>query len=184
MGLQLQAKAVRALEFQSTHPVWGGTAGCSCALPQALISIHPPRMGWDLTPPEQYDIWNAVSIHPPRMGWDHGARHLSGHHLHFNPPTPYGVGHVAHGFKSFPRRFQSTHPVWGGTTVSVGFLLDSQISIHPPRMGWDIVARILSIQRLLFQSTHPVWGGTDSLLGDSTRKVFQSTHPVWGGTYP
>ena len=34
-----------------------------------IISIHPPRMGWDV-------IYKAgeyspeISIHPPRMGWD------------------------------------------------------------------------------------------------------------------
>ncbi len=34
-----------------------------------MISIHPPRMGWD-----RCTTWAtktaAISIHPPRMGWD------------------------------------------------------------------------------------------------------------------
>ena len=58
--------------------------------------------------------------------------------FNFNPPTPHGVGLVSSVF-SFPiNLFQSTHPAWGGTgktQTEIRRLM--QISIHPPRMGWD-----------------------------------------------
>ena len=34
--------------FQSTHPVWGGTIGERNNMTVINISIHPPRVGWDL----------------------------------------------------------------------------------------------------------------------------------------
>ena len=34
-------------------------------------------------------------------------------------------------------KFQSTHPVWGGTPKVVAKLIKYNISIHPPRVGWD-----------------------------------------------
>ena len=33
--------------------------------------------------------------------------------------------------------FQSTHPVRGGTIDRKNPIPDKQISIHPPREGWD-----------------------------------------------
>ena len=33
--------------FQSTHPVRGGTRFLAVIFPASLISIHPPRAGWD-----------------------------------------------------------------------------------------------------------------------------------------
>ena len=36
----------------------------------------------------------------------------------------------------------------------------AEISIHPPREGWDLVNRSTIIPPSLFQSTHPARGGT------------------------
>ena len=33
--------------FQSTHPVRGGTKGDLITIVGRIISIHPPREGWD-----------------------------------------------------------------------------------------------------------------------------------------
>ena len=33
--------------FQSTHPVRGGTKLTGTVIPALIISIHPPREGWD-----------------------------------------------------------------------------------------------------------------------------------------
>ena len=55
--------------------------------------------------------------------------------------------------------FQSTLPVWGGTTSTV-FL----------PWAWG------------FQSTLPVWGGTTCRNPSVLMPLFQSTLPVWGGT--
>ena len=59
----------------------------------SLISIHPPRVGWD----EFFAAIGGVgciSIHPPRVGWDFPGS--------LSPQTTI--------------LFQSTHPVWGGTS--------------------------------------------------------------------
>ena len=167
-------------EFQSTHPVWGGTCTPPIAGIWQLISIHPPRVGWDysqrtLLPMPSISIhpprvgWDGaahvripelvISIHPPRVGWDAPPVQWACCRKYFNPPTPCGVG---------PYNALRPNPL--------------DISIHPPRVGWDfgrLPARDLMI---LFQSTHPVWGGTRVLGCPGNRPGFQSTHPVWGGT--
>ena len=78
--------------FQSTHPVRGGTAADHEARLCEIISIHPPRAGWD---PD----------FPP------GAAAVG----YFNPPTPCGVGPAADVAPVVRCKFQSTHPVRGGT---------------------------------------------------------------------
>ena len=50
-------------------------------------------MGWDTPFLENLRAY-VISIHPPRMGWDAwNFTHLS-RAYDFNPPTPYGVGHA------------------------------------------------------------------------------------------
>ena len=56
--------------FQSTHPVRGGTRGRSCSSACYLISIHPPRAGWDAWMRICRMKHSTISIHPPRAGWD------------------------------------------------------------------------------------------------------------------
>ena len=34
------------------------------------ISIHPPRVGWDVVS-NVVPAHGVISIHPPRVGWDH-----------------------------------------------------------------------------------------------------------------
>ena len=55
--------------FQSTHPVRGGTVANGDGVLCVLISIHPPREGWD-DYPKTYYFKTKISIHPPREGWD------------------------------------------------------------------------------------------------------------------
>ena len=102
------------------------------------ISIHPPRVGWDPTIPTEFtEIEQFQSTHPV---WGGTARSASArsHRRNFNPPTPCGVGRRHHRLGRWQRanfnpptpcgvgpgmmpgellqaRFQSTHPVWGGT---------------------------------------------------------------------
>ena len=103
----------------------------------------------------------SISIHPPRVGWDAGGKRSLGQSVDFNPPTPCGVGRGVSLTVASPCRFQSTHPVWGGTMS---------------------IKCTCGLSR--FQSTHPVWGGTASVLAVPGFALFQSTHPVWGGTQP
>ena len=60
-------------------------------------------------------------------------------------------------------RFQSTHPVRGGTLFWHNYRLKTRISIHPPRAGWDVSWLNVCVMLSTFQSTHPVRGGTDAL---------------------
>ena len=62
---------------------------------------------------------------------------------------------------------------------TIDFIL---ISIHPSRVGWDAEKRVPCGTAILFQSTHPVWDGTQPHHGSFFNALFQSTHPVWDGT--
>ena len=52
VGLESTWTGAAKIQFQSTHPVWGGTAGRLPHLRHSDISIHPHRVGWDLTSAE------------------------------------------------------------------------------------------------------------------------------------
>ena len=78
--------------------------------------------------------------------------------------------------------FQSTHPVWDGTYMTWCLRCVVVISIHPSRVGWDLIAAIVI---LLFNiSIHPSRVGWDEygFTVFVTAPAFQSTHPVWDGT--
>ena len=51
-----------------------------------IISIHPPRVGWDGTAKEIAALV-VISIHPPRVGWDHPQRPGADPiHISIHPP--------------------------------------------------------------------------------------------------
>ena len=55
--------------FQSTHPVRGGTDALRFHFFAVLISIHPPREGWDAGEVINYDaVPEFQSTHPVRGG--------------------------------------------------------------------------------------------------------------------
>ena len=83
--------------------------------------------------------------------------------------------------------------------------LGDHISIHPSRVGWDVIVTFSLHANDIFQSTHPVWDGTSTQTRPALRRLyfnppipcgmgrkscrlfsvsskFQSTHPVWDGT--
>ena len=129
--------ATAASTFQSTHPVWGGTSERQQKAYFIFISIHPPRVGWDTTE-------------------ESGGES----HRDFNPPTPCGVGPYKVSADWLLGLFQSTHPVWGGTVFHDFFGGDVNISIHPPRVGWD-PNRVLRLWLLHSISIHPPRVGWD-----------------------
>ena len=148
----------------------------------------------------------GISIHPPRVGRDWAAQMLpfpdttfqstlpvwggtcctiliSLFFPDFNPPSPCGEGlvpwHVADG----NCKFQSTLPVWGGTSRSRWQPARDSISIHPPRVGRDLIMLIII---WIFQDFNPPSPCGEGLLIYPNNVIavwrFQSTLPVWGGT--
>ena len=113
-GTGLPVSLLLALRFQSTLPVWGGTGKRCSKRIDIGISIHPPRVGRDLTWPtttRQQMHFNPpspcgegpsvavsvspkieISIHPPRVGRDAGNPAVFWYRSDFNPPSPCGEG--------------------------------------------------------------------------------------------
>ena len=140
------------------------------------ISIHPPRTGWDYSVEFDWDTSMVISIHPPRTGWDHRFLCNVNRRNHFNPPTPHGVGRREAAERLGMKLFQSTHPARGGTIVFGCQGRKTNISIHPPRTGWDDSAKFAEAKAEVFQSTHPARGGTFSAW-PATARFYISIHP-------
>ena len=85
------------------------------AIPTRPISIHAPRVGCDGDDARYNVAVIDISIHAPRVGCDTTL------------PRP----------NRYQNKFQSTHPGWGATCMTVMF------GLNP-----------------IFQSTHPGWGAT------------------------
>ena len=125
----------------------------------------------------------SVSIHPPRVGRDRIKNYCNPDMLDFNPPSPCGEGlPFDPSTKLELPEFQSTLPVWGGTTVHTTSLLPGYISIHPPRVGRDAKARRSLSRVSYFNPPSPCGEGPSLHAVDVTGCLFQSTLPVWGGT--
>ena len=139
-GTRAIGKTMLTQKFQSTHPVRGGTRAIGkTMLTQKFQSTHPVRGG---TCSDRSRLWiRSISIHPPRAGWDSGYAAEYLRNDHFNPPTPCGVGRSSIGFPRRRSKFQSTHPVRGGTCRRAEGCALRWISIHPPRAGWDLRGR-------------------------------------------
>ena len=145
--------------FQSTHPVWGGTKR-SASVKSVTRNFNPPTpCGVGQKSCKEGDMLSDISIHPPRVGWD-----IKGNREKVN---------IA--------KFQSTHPVWGGTLAVFVLVYFIVISIHPPRVGWDggNLRRIRFLNE--FQSTHPVWGGTPGSSGQIRPSDFNPPTPCGVG---
>ena len=123
--------------FNPPTPCGVGQGHCMIYSREEGVSIHPPRAGWDgATIQHLANI--AVSIHPPRAGWDDNS--------------------VAAAYTQ--DRFQSTHPVRGGTHSRQIRIHGTEVSIHPPRAGWDPPTG-LHEGRGMTVSIHPPRAGWD-----------------------
>ena len=154
----------------SIHPPrvgWDGPP--DYRLQDQRISIHPPRVGWDYLPRRVKRI-TTILIHPPRVGWDAHCCARPRRQSNFNPPTPCGAGLVVAAGNATIVKFQSTHPVWGGTIRLVGGTVDFPDFNPPTPCGVGPQTNINEGLLLVFQSTHPVWGGTAQV-----HKIVQST---------
>ena len=130
------------------------------SISDAMISIHPSRVGWDRR--RRRAQMHAAAFQSTHPVWDGTRRESNRMHAgkHFNPPIPCGMGRL---------RWRRNRE-W------------CCISIHPSRVGWDFDRSHSRTWRKLFQSTHPVWDGTSSTYKVQKSIKFQSTHPVWDGT--
>ena len=163
-GTQLSECATSTLKFQSTHPVWGGTAPARRTDYRKGISIHPPRVGWDgrkrvellllhnFNPPTPCGVGPAngksaqcsptfQSTHPV-WGGTYSTSSIS-ICPDFNPPTPCGVGlpGASPPVSELPH-FNPPTPCGVGHFVQFGRNSVICISIHPPRVGWDLRRRL------------------------------------------
>ena len=136
-GTKFAATPDMSDEFQSTHPVWDGTS-FPVIREQMTAYFNPPipcgmgpRHGLGLY------IYAGISIHPSRVGWDSAYSSRMCQNGYFNPPIPCGMGLAAEVIDHNPFEFQSTHPVWDGTKIETPIFDNSNISIHPSRVGWD-----------------------------------------------
>ena len=55
--------------FQSTHPAWGGTRQGALTLNAPIFQSTHPAWGGTLEQLSKGGVTN-ISIHPPRVGWD------------------------------------------------------------------------------------------------------------------
>ena len=199
--------ATNFAQFQSTHPARGGTVEAEDLLTAIIFqSTHPARGGTRI--PQRAIQRAVISIHPPREGWDCSGENPRMDKRYFNPPTPRGVGlrldvtHLGCALISIhpPREgwdpcklgsvvqfygFQSTHPARGGTQNFFRRNAVDCISIHPPREGWDHIRRNLVIPPVRI-SIHPPREGWDNMglvLGQLDRD-FNPPTPRGVGPHP
>ena len=80
------------------------------------------------------------------------------------------------------RQFQSTPPARGATVCVIRAPPQTQISIHAPREGGDVVCLQQTSAIRLFQSTPPARGATPPNRCGHPSTQFQSTPPARGAT--
>ena len=205
MGRARRRDTRSATRFQSTHPVWDGTDFPGVL--QAVYKFQSTHPVWDGTIPAMIACnASSISIHPSRVGWDALHTYPDPSYIHFNPPIPCGMG-PGQGFsRGFTEsisihpsrvgwdqwlvvsrlkkdRFQSTHPVWDGTTCCcwLPFAVLRFQSTHPV---WDGTGyyQLPDLQQVNFNPPIPCGMGQDLKQDTEDSGVFQSTHPVWDGT--
>ena len=146
--------------FQSTLPVWGGTALRDIRIPEYHM-FQSTLPVWGGTQAHHRDRPELdVSIHPPRVGRDYIRRWGDGVPRCFNPPSPCGEGRrKSKQPKTAPDWFQSTLPVWGGTHFSHPATWIFNVSIHPPRVGRDHCWGTPTCKRRCFNPPSPCGEG-------------------------
>ena len=228
-GTRAPCATRHTIPFQSTHPEWGGTRMPEAA-DQRYQNFNPPiPSGVGQLRGQQLKSGELISIHPPRVGWDGYVTQLIEYAAKFQSTHPEWGGTIWSAclpeirdiFQSThpewggtkkrstsgkANGFQSTHPEWGGTLDAAAEEAESAISIHPPRVGWDPGTRYgrrpqqtdfnpptpsgvglvasKAAHRALRDFNPPTPSGVGQRHGMDvdTQNKFQSTHPEWGGT--
>ena len=96
----------------------------------------------------------------PVWGGTQLFRHGMQVHRHFNPPSPCGEGRRSTPPGVSARHFNPPSPCGEGLPHTLPEIPVLAISIHPPRVGRDLLYWYRCNAEKLFQSTLPVWGGT------------------------
>ena len=190
--------------FQSTHPLRGATAKCSCWEYRACISIHAPLAGCDDTAAsDAFDLF-TISIHAPLAGCDVQSYGIGSRNVAFQSTHPLRGATLLPTFSRSAMTFQSTHPLRGATYIDRSGNLYTVISIHAPLAGCDEAGAEVPANAKI--SIHAPLAGCDSGLcrqhhprrnfnprtpcgvrpdrwrDIDGRKKFQSTHPLRGAT--
>ena len=168
--------------FQSTLPVWGGTGSIVGLVKDADISIHPPRVGRDRDMWADLDAETVFQSTLPVWGGTVAARRAVMTGVFQSTLPVWGGTITSHHFVCHST-FQSTLPVWGGTGDDLTAVqMATCISIHPPRVGRDVLVGLGITKPGI--SIHPPRVGRDGRQCSPGTMItpFQSTLPVWGGT--
>ena len=103
------------------------------------------------------------------------------HRQYFNPRSPWGERHSDLRKKQRKKKFQSTLPVGGATTVESEWNIVTDISIHAPRGGSDDI--LCSTKPIFKISIHAPRGGSDFPGGDPrSPQLGISIHAPRGGS--
>ena len=146
------------------------------------VSIHAPRTGRDTKGKPELDrttsfnpraphgarpsqfvffLWCfAVSIHAPRTGRDFPRCTYILPRAGFNPRAPHGARRSAPIPSPSMRRFQSTRPARGATSIESMTATSAGVSIHAPRTGRDF-SRELRFSMWIWVSIHAPRTGRD-----------------------
>ena len=183
MGRIAATKVGVIIQFQSTHPVWGGTFPICCA--DIFQPNFNPPTPCGVGPVISYLLLTTFLFQSTHPVWG-GTFCLSAKSItifHFNPPTPCGVGQIFYFFILIQKYnfnpptpcgvgpitvpvplalfdFNPPTPCGVGLPPALKSIIYFTISIHPPRVGWDLRSEGFLNIDYIFQSTHPVWGGT------------------------
>ena len=162
----------------------GGTRPTSA---RRLPSLHfnpPTSCGVGLCAPPFWVLDGEISIHPPRAGWDMKQSRAAFTSLEFQSTHPVRGGTNGKRCTAGKRKFQSTHPVRGGTTFSIASNTGRNISIHPPRAGWDVTPD--REWHRPYISIHPPRAGWDParLQANTWSRYFNPPTPCGVGQYP
>ena len=172
------------------------------------ISIHSPRVGWDLRlstntthiRPFQstHPVWGEtkplnqaqdtidISIHSPRVGWDArlNTKYIAYIIISIHSPR-VGWDRLARGQAMLrPSYFNPLTPCGVRLRNRQVNQLWGIISIHSPRVGWDLKHKFCTYPHNNI-SIHSPRVGWDPACHNSCATYqawFQSTHPVWGET--
>ena len=159
----------------------GGGTLCRSTRAAGPRDFNPPTpWGVGLSAYIVFLISLVISIHPPRGGWDFIRCFYITPNFYFNPPTPWGVGHTLQLWRE-SRQEISIHPPRGGWDGNRFSIVIDQVtfqSTHPVGGGTVLLSMLLI--RLIFQSTHPVGGGTPPCIESTKRQLHFNPPTPWG----